>query len=52
MVYVLAFLVFIGIYTFGWFCGFSTGSYHGYCKALKDVKNVEELATRKDEDNE
>ena len=52
MVYVIAFLVFIGIYTFGWFCGFSTGSHHGYCKALKDVKNVEELTARKDEDNE
>ena len=52
MVYVLAILVFIGIYIFGWFCGFSTGSYHGYGKALDDMKNMEELVARKDEDNE
>ena len=52
MVYVLAILVFIGIYIFGWFCGFSTGSYHGYGKALDDMKNMEELSARKDEDNE
>ena len=49
MVYVIAILVFIGIYIFGWFCGFSTGSYHGYGKALDDMK---ELIARKDEDNE
>ena len=52
MVYVIAILVFIGIYILGWICGFSTGSYHGYGKALDDMKNVEELAARKDEDNE
>ena len=52
MVYVIAILVFIGIYIFGWFCGFSTGSYHGYDKALDDMKNMEELAARKDENNE
>lgn len=52
MVYVIAIIVFIGIYIFGWFCGFSTGSYHGYGKALDDMKNMEELAARKDENNE
>lgn len=52
MVYVVAILVFIGIYIFGWFCGFSMGSYHGYDKALEDMENVKELAARKDEDNE
>ena len=64
MVYVVAILVFIGIYIFGWFCGFSTGSLHGYNEALKDIGNIEELTKRaensiktlntmrKDEDNE
>ena len=46
MVYVIAILVFIGIYIFGWFCGFSTGSLHGYNEALKDVGNIEELTKR------
>lgn len=64
MVYILAILVFIGIYIFGYVCGFSMGSLHGYNEALKDVGNIEELtkraensiktlsAMREDEDNE
>lgn len=59
MIYIIAILVFIATYSFGWFCGFSTGSLHGYNKALNDAeKELIELTKRaegtirKDENNE
>ena len=59
MIYIIAILVFIATYSFGWFCGFSTGYLHGYNTALnEEEKELIELTKRsqgaitKDENNE